>query len=117
MVLFAEGTSSDGRDVLPFRSALIGAATEACAKLPCGSVFIQPLAVSYVGNAGHIAPWYGDMDLLPHFAEVLRTSGLQAILSWGEPIAYFGQSDRKQVAKELEAEIRALMRRVRTEYA
>lgn len=117
MVLFAEGTSGDGRDVLPFRSSLIGAATEACARLPDGRVFIQPLAVTYVGEAGHIAPWYGDMDLVPHFGRVLRVPALQAVLSWGEPIAYSGQSDRKLVAKELEEEVRTLTRRACVEYA
>lgn len=117
MVLFAEGTSSDGSDVLPFRSALIGAATEACAKWPAGKIFIQPLAVTYVGEAHRAAPWHGEMDLLPHFAGVLRTPALRAVLSWGEPVAYSGQSDRKLVAKELEAEVRALALAARAEYA
>jgi 1-acyl-sn-glycerol-3-phosphate acyltransferase len=117
MVLFAEGTSGDGHDVLPFRSALIGAATQACARMPAGRICIQPLAVTYVGEARRVAPWYGEMDLVPHFAEILRAPALRAVLSWGEPVAYSGQSDRKQVAKKLEAEIRMLVRRVRAECA
>ncbi len=117
IVLFAEGTSSDGNSVLPFRSALIGAAAEACAKSAAGKIFIQPLAVTYVGEAHRIAPWYGDMDLLPHFAEVLRAPALRAVLSWGDPIAYSGQTDRKQVAKELEEEVRVLSRPAREQYA
>lgn len=117
MVLFAEGTSSDGSDVLPFRSALIGAATKACTRLPDGRMLIQPLAVTYAGEDGHIAPWYGDMDLLPHFAGILRTPRLEVVLSWGEPVAYSSQSDRKQVAKKLEEEVRTLARHARAEYA
>ena len=111
MVLFAEGTSSDGSGVLPFRSALIGAATSACARLPAGKMFIQPLAIAYVGEAASMAPWHGDMDLVPHFSEVLRAPALDAVLSWGEPILYSRQSDRKAAAKELEEEVRALARR------
>jgi 1-acyl-sn-glycerol-3-phosphate acyltransferase len=117
IVLFAEGTSSDGKDVLPFRSALIGAATEACARLPAGRIFIQPLSVTYAGEARAVVPWYGDMDLLPHFFRVLRMPRMQAILSWGEPIAYSGQSDRKEVARELEEEVRALKRQAHLQYA
>ncbi len=116
IVLFAEGTSSDGKDVLPFRSALIGAATEACARLPAGRIFIQPLSVTYAGESSEIVPWYGDMDLVPHFSRVLKMPRLQAVLSWGESIAYSGQSDRKQVAKELEEEVRALTRRAHAQY-
>jgi 1-acyl-sn-glycerol-3-phosphate acyltransferase len=117
MVLFAEGTSSDGSGVLPFRSALIGAATEACARRPAGKILIQPLAVTYVGEAARAAPWHGEMDLLPHFAEVLRMPALRAVLSWGEPVACSGQTDRKQLAKELEAEVRALALAARAKYA
>lgn len=115
MVLFAEGTSSDGSGVLPFRSALIGAAAEACARCAAGKIFIQPLAVTYAGEAARAAPWHGEMNLLPHFAEVLRTPALRAVLSWGEPIAYSGQSDRKLIAKELEEEVRALALAARAE--
>jgi 1-acyl-sn-glycerol-3-phosphate acyltransferase len=116
IVLFAEGTSSDGKDVLPFRSALIGAATEACVRLPAGKIFIQPLSISYAGEARAVTPWYGDMDLVPHFIRVLRMPRVQAILSWGEPIAYSGQSDRKEVARELEEEVRALTQRAHSQY-
>jgi len=42
VVLFAEGTSSDGNRVLPFRSALIGAVKEAGARAEHG-ILIQPM--------------------------------------------------------------------------
>jgi 1-acyl-sn-glycerol-3-phosphate acyltransferase len=110
IVLFAEGTSSDGRDVLPFRSALIGSAAQACERLPAGEVFVQPLSVSYTGGARDLAPWHGDMELLPHFVRVLRAPGIDAVLRWGEPAVYFAQSDRKRMARKLEDEVRALTR-------
>ncbi len=117
IVLFAEGTSSDGKDVLPFRSALIGSAAQACERLPAGMVFVQPLSVVYTGEGRKIAPWHGDMDLLPHLVRVLRVPKVDAVLHWGEPIPYFVQSDRKQIAKKLEGDVRALMRRTQEQCA
>src|ERR1700709_2433383 len=53
VVLFGEGTSSDGIRVLPFRSALVGAVHHA---LGAGTrhthVTVQPMSLAYVGFAG-----------------------------------------------------------------
>lgn len=109
IVLFAEGTSGDGKNVLPFRSALIGSAAQALSLSPEASqVYLQPLSVAYVGPGGEIAPWHGDMDLLPHLARVLRTSKIEVVLSWGAAVAYDAQTDRKAIARMLENEVRAL---------
>lgn len=53
VVLFAEGTSSDGNRVLPFRSALLGAVEEASAH--AGNILIQPMSISYTGCTA--SPW------------------------------------------------------------
>jgi 1-acyl-sn-glycerol-3-phosphate acyltransferase len=45
IVLFAEGTSSDGNHVLPFRSALVGAAQRAVRT--GGAATVQPVAIAY----------------------------------------------------------------------
>ena len=52
MVLFAEGTSNDGNCVLPFRSALLGAATHAVGEDETSKVWVQPLSVAYQGFYG-----------------------------------------------------------------
>lgn len=109
IVLFAEGTSGDGKNVLPFRSALIGSAAQALSLAPeAPQVFIQPLSVTYIGAGREIAPWHGDMDLLRHLAKVLRTPKIEAVLSWGAPVIYDAQTDRKEMARRLEGEVRAL---------
>jgi 1-acyl-sn-glycerol-3-phosphate acyltransferase len=93
VVLFAEGTSSDGNRVLPFRSALIGAARQGMGEEGAGAA-IQPLAIAYVGQNGlplgragrpRLA-WYGDMDLAPHLLEVLRRGAVDVELHFGEPL-------------------------------
>lgn len=117
VVLFAEGTSSDGNRVLPFRSALIGAAREALAEAEhVERVLIQPLSIAYVGYQGlpagrqhrPLLAWYGDLDLLPHLAGILRRGGIDVVVTWGQPIAYETDADRKALARTLETAVRRL---------
>ncbi|MFG1427543.1 lyso-ornithine lipid O-acyltransferase [Roseixanthobacter glucoisosaccharinicivorans] len=114
VVLFAEGTSSDGNRVLPFRSALVGAAREAFEAN--GKVLVQPLCVAYVKIQGipmgrshrGIAAWFGDMDLAPHLLEVLRQGAIDVEVTFGEPEALDGAADRKLVTKASEEAVRRL---------
>jgi 1-acyl-sn-glycerol-3-phosphate acyltransferase len=117
VVLFGEGTSSDGNRVLPFRSALIGAARDALAEAEhSGRVLIQPLSVAYTRLHGlpigrlhrHVVAWYGGMDLAPHLFRVVREGAFEVVLTWGEPVAYEAQTDRKTLTKSLESTVRRL---------
>ncbi|HZP78752.1 MAG TPA: lysophospholipid acyltransferase family protein [Pseudolabrys sp.] len=116
VVLFAEGTSSDGNRVLPFRTALLGAARDTLASAETDEILIQPLSIAYVRKQGlrigrserHQVAWYGGLDLMPHLKEVLRTGALDVVLTWGEPVAYDGRSSRKELAKALEARVRRM---------
>ncbi len=68
LILFPEGTSSDGTRVLPFRSTFFAVAPGAKAPL------FQPVSIVYDRLAGlpatrrtrPIFAWYGDMELFPH---------------------------------------------------
>jgi 1-acyl-sn-glycerol-3-phosphate acyltransferase len=112
MVLFAEGTSSDGSRVLPFRSALLGAATKA---LENGApVQVQPLSIVYARQHGipldrrsrpRIA-WYGDMELGGHLWGVLCNGALDVELTWGEPVEVTPATDRKALTAHIHAEVR-----------
>lgn len=117
VVLFAEGTSSDGNRVLPFRSALVGAVREAFA---AGShVMVQPLAVSYLGLQGvpmgrrhrPVAAWYGDMELAPHLMAVLRHGAIDVEVAFGEPVLLDAAHDRKSVTRTCEEAVRTLSTR------
>jgi 1-acyl-sn-glycerol-3-phosphate acyltransferase len=119
LVLFAEGTTGDGIGVLPFRSALVGAARDAGgADMP---ILVQPVAVVYVGFQGlpidrsrmaEIA-WHGDMDLAPHLVGLIDIGAIDAVVAFGTPIAFGPDSDRKAVTARVEAEVRAMVRSVR----
>ncbi|WP_029077199.1 lysophospholipid acyltransferase family protein [Kaistia adipata] len=119
LVLFAEGTTGDGVAVLPFRSALVGAARDAGgADTP---ILVQPVAIVYLGFQGlpigrlrmsEIA-WHGDMDLAPHLVGLIDIGAIDAVVAFGTPIVFGPDSDRKAVTARAEAEVRALVRSVR----
>jgi 1-acyl-sn-glycerol-3-phosphate acyltransferase len=113
VALFAEGTSSDGNRVLPFRSALVGAVQQAAAG---GSVPIQPMSICYTGQHGipmgrqhrPLVAWYGDLDFMPHIKDFIERGAVDAVVSYGTPMAAAEGADRKAMAKTLEDEVRAI---------
>ena len=117
VVLFAEGTSSDGTRVLPFRSALVGAVHHALGNSTHHtSIIVQPMSLAYVGFGGvpmgralrERVAWYGDADLIPHLARVLASGAVDVTVSWGEAIAYDMSADRKTIAREAEKSVRRM---------
>lgn len=117
VVLFAEGTSSDGNRLLAFRTALIGSAGEAIAEAGhIKRVWIQPLSVAYTAMLGiplgrmsrcRVA-WYGAASLLPHLRQLVARGAVDVTVSWGAPIVFDEFSHRKAVAARLEGDIRAM---------
>jgi 1-acyl-sn-glycerol-3-phosphate acyltransferase len=114
VVLFAEGTSSDGNRVLAFRSALVGAASEVIAQSE-GDVWLQPLSISYPRIDGlpmgrlhrpRVA-WYGDTDFVPHLKDYVLHGAVDAVVTFGEPIPFDG-GDRKTLVKLLETSVRRM---------
>jgi lyso-ornithine lipid O-acyltransferase len=117
VVLFAEGTSSDGNRVLPFRSALLGAAHDALAQAaPPQRIVVQPLSICYTRFQGlpmgrqhrPLVAWYGDLDFVPHLREFIRRGAVDAIVTWGEPVVYETAMERKALVKSLEDAVRGL---------
>ena len=115
MVLFAEGTSSDGNRVLPFRSALVGAVREAGSRSESG-ILIQPMSICYTAINGiamgrqhrPLIAWYGDLDFMPHIKSLMKRGAVDAIVTFGEPVAADGSTDRKAMTKMLEGTVRKL---------
>jgi lyso-ornithine lipid O-acyltransferase len=117
VVLFAEGTSSNGSRVLPFRSSLVGAVHHA---LGAGThhthVTVQPMSLAYVGFDGlpigralrERVAWYGDADLIPHLLQVLASGAVDVTVSWGEATAYDMSADRKAIARDAERSVRRM---------
>jgi 1-acyl-sn-glycerol-3-phosphate acyltransferase len=106
MVLFAEGTSSDGNKVLPFRSALVGAAQRAIEA--DGAATLQPVAIAYQKMLGlplgrqhrPLVAWYGGASLLPHLKRILSEGGVDVSVVFGPPRRLAANDDRKAATEE-----------------
>jgi 1-acyl-sn-glycerol-3-phosphate acyltransferase len=117
VVLFAEGTSSDGIRVLPFRSSLVGAVHHALeVNAHHTHVTVQPMSLAYVSFGGvpmgralrERVAWYGDADLIPHLLRVLSSGAVDVTVSWGEAVAYDINADRKAIARDAEKSVRRM---------
>lgn len=107
LVLFAEGTSGDGRGVLPFKSSFF-----ASAALP--EVLVLPLSLAYRGHRNmpmnrRTLPsyaWYGEMELAPHLLGALRTGPIEVTVVLHPPLSLEGEMGRKGLAQHAEEQVR-----------
>ena len=101
LLLFPEGTSSDGSRVLPFRSAFFSLAEGEIVPL------IQPISVVYDRLGGlptrrstrSVFAWYGDMDLASHFWRLAQWRGLRATVLMHPPLDPKDFANRKLLAQ------------------
>ena len=103
LTLFPEGTSTGGDDVLPFRSSLF----DPVVKLGCP---VTACALRYSLEGGAVADevaYWRDMTLAPHLLNLLGKSGVTLDIHFGPSSRRTG--DRKTLARELHAEVRALL--------
>lgn len=106
LLFFPEGTSTDGRRLLPFKPTLFQGFLDPA--LPRG-LAIQPVSAVYRAPDGtdpRFYGWWGDMDLGPHLLAVLaaRRQGRVTVVLH-DPIPVAGQS-RKILAIAAEAAVR-----------
>lgn len=103
VVLFPEGTTTDGRDMLPFHARLFSAPIDADA-------WVQPVALRYgTGRDGTpVAPFVGDDDLVSHILRLLREPELRVDVIYCRPIRARGL-DRGTLADSAEAAVRAAL--------
>jgi 1-acyl-sn-glycerol-3-phosphate acyltransferase len=92
VVLFPEGTSTDGSTVLNFFPALFEAAVQARAP-------IFPSAISYELAGGREVDlcYYGDITFGPHLLSALARRDVHARIAFAEEAAHY--SDRKSAAR------------------
>lgn len=106
VILFPEGTSGDGVQVLPFKSALFAVAEDE-------SVRIQPVSLAYTHLNGmpitrHRRPdiaWIGDMRFGPHAVDFMRLGRTDAAIIYHPPVRRADFSDRKALARYCQEQV------------
>ncbi len=99
VVLFAEGTSSGGETVLPFKSSLLEPATGEAHALTAGFIAYE-LAD---GDASEEVCYWKDMTLVPHLVNLLSKKAVLASVSFTE--LRRGSTNRKELARQLHSEV------------
>jgi 1-acyl-sn-glycerol-3-phosphate acyltransferase len=103
LLLFPEGTSHDGNRVLPFKSALLGAAE---AVLASGRhVTVQPVSAAFTSLHGlpmgrenrPLFAWYGDMEMVPHLWDAILAGPIEVVVQFHSPLS-LDEMDRKTLA-------------------
>jgi 1-acyl-sn-glycerol-3-phosphate acyltransferase len=117
VLLFGEGTSTDGAGVSSFKPSHFAAARDALRLFPdIAEVTIQPAAIVYTHARGkpldeksrRALAWFGDADLAPHIWLLLKSAPVDCLVRFGAPLAFRADSDRKAIALESENRVRAL---------
>jgi 1-acyl-sn-glycerol-3-phosphate acyltransferase len=107
-VLFAEGTSSDGLAVLPFKTSLLSVAEPWVLDRP---VAVQAVTLCYrswedgtpIGRDNcDLYAWYGDTELVPHLWRVLGAKGVVIEVGIAAPVLSWAVTGRKQLGAELQ---------------
>jgi 1-acyl-sn-glycerol-3-phosphate acyltransferase len=108
LMFFPEGTSSDSRRVLPFKSTLFAAFFEPELRK---ILYVQPVSITYYapkGRDSRFYGWWGNMEFGAHFMAVLAAprQGWVDVMFHPE-IAVADCADRKVMAARCEASVRA----------
>ena len=99
IVLFPEGTSSDGSRVLPFKSSLLGALDQREKKYK-----VQPVSIYYSKidgipidrNFRPLFAWFGKMDLVSHVWQFLGLGLSEVRIEFHKPISFDCFRNRKE---------------------
>lgn len=106
LLFFPEGTSTDGRRVLPFKPTLFAAFLDDALR---NDLSLQPVSVVYQAAAGADVRqygWWGDMDFGSNLLQVLSQRHGSVTVVYHDPIRVADHPDRKRLAKLTEDKVR-----------
>lgn len=99
VVLFPEGTSSNGETVLPFKSSLLEPATRQTHALFVGVIQYE----LEDGNVTEEVCYWKDMTMLPHALNLLSKRSIRASVRFTQ--LRESSTDRKELARQLHSEV------------
>ena len=111
LILFPEGTTSDGNRVLPFKSALFSVSE---LKIDNKEIYVQPVTIAYTCLDGlpmgrhfrSFYAWYGDMELSSHLLKMLGLGRVTVDIVFHEPVTFEAYKSRKKLAEHCEQVVR-----------
>lgn len=117
VLLFAEGQSDIGTHVLPFRSALVGAAQHAMQDAGAKDVVIQPVTIAYTRlqglpvsrNERSLIAWIKSKSVKQNVREILSGPIKDVTIAFGIPKPLNEGADRKSVTKAAENDVRRML--------
>jgi 1-acyl-sn-glycerol-3-phosphate acyltransferase len=110
-VLFAEGTSTDGLALQPFKTTLLSVAEPWVLDCP---IAVQAVTLAYVRLADgtpigptncHLYAWYGEGEFLPHLLRMLHLDGVQIHVVLHEPVLSWSVQSRKVLGRQLHDQV------------
>jgi lyso-ornithine lipid O-acyltransferase len=118
LVLFPEGTTSDGNRVLPFKSSLFGAAKMALDD-EVTQVLVQPVSIAYIKCHGiplgryhrPLVGWSGTVSLVKHLTGLIKARSITVEVTLGEPMIFNHETNRKHLAKATETAVKTMNER------
>jgi 1-acyl-sn-glycerol-3-phosphate acyltransferase len=105
ILLFPEGTSTDGERLLPFQTVPLAAPLRSRATIvPVSLVYTRIEDQPVSSRNRDLVYWYGDMDFISHFWKLLSLSGVEALVTIQPRIECLHYPDnsagRKQLARD-----------------
>jgi len=116
LILFAEGTTSDGCRLLPLKSSLLTVAQDARV--------VQPVTIGFTALDGlpvgrthrYIYAWIGDESLVPHLMRLLMQGEVTVDITFHAPI-YDSLTNRKILSNQLDTVMRDGLNKTLTQAA
>jgi 1-acyl-sn-glycerol-3-phosphate acyltransferase len=102
VILFPEGTSSDGSTVLPFKSSLLEPAARQKHPITAGLIGYE----LEDGDVSEEVCYWKNMTMVPHLINLLGKRGVKARLRLVQLSG--GSTDRKELARQLHREVMGL---------
>jgi 1-acyl-sn-glycerol-3-phosphate acyltransferase len=101
VMIYPEGTSTDGQKLLPFKKSLLMAAVEAQKNiLPVCLKYTEIDGEPFSAANAHKVAWYGEMTFAPHLLQMMKLSKVKARIEFLQPIKVHANSTRHELAAQ-----------------
>jgi len=112
LILFPEGTSSKGETVLAFNSSLLNYPAKNEMPVSCAAISYRSSDTNRPAYS-HVC-WWGEMDFLPHFWELLKIRQIDVTIRFGDKHI---DNDRKELSRQLHDKVSQLFVPVADSYS